>query len=134
MGKVLKAITRAKVVPLGAPRRRDRRRGEPPATPLPRYLTQDELARFRRAVVAGGELRDLVLFGVMYRFGLRAVEVTRLLVEDLDVARQRIRIRRAKGGEAKEYPLPRDQVQLLRRYLRRRADRGPYLFTRRQSN
>lgn len=135
MGKVLKAITRAKVVPLGAPRRRDRRRPQPPGGgPLPRYLTQEELARFRRAVVAVGELRDVVLFGLMYRFGLRAVEVTRLLLEDVDLVRGRIRIRRAKGGDAKEYPLPRDLYQPLRRYLRKRTDHGPYLFTGRESN
>jgi integrase/recombinase XerC len=70
----------------------------------------------------------------MYRFGLRAVEATRLLVEDVDLARGRIRIRRAKGGDAKEYPLPRELPPLIRRYLRKREDRGPFLFTGRQSN
>jgi integrase/recombinase XerD len=70
----------------------------------------------------------------MYRFGLRAVEVTRILVEDIDFARTRVRIRRAKSGEAKEYPLPRDLIGLLRKYFRKRTDRGPYLFTGRQSN
>jgi integrase/recombinase XerD len=70
----------------------------------------------------------------MYRFGLRAVEVTRLLSEDLDLARGRIRIRRAKGADVKEYPLPRDLVQALRRYLRKRTDHGQYLFPGRESN
>jgi len=74
------------------------------------------------------------MFGFMYRFGLRAVEVTRLLVEDVDLARRRIQIRRAKGGDPKEYPLPGNLVGLLRRYLRVREDRGPYLFTGRQSS
>jgi len=70
----------------------------------------------------------------MYRFGLRAVEATLLLVEDLDVGRGRIRIRRAKDGDAKEYPLPRDLLPVLRRYLRKREDKGPFLFTGRESN
>jgi site-specific recombinase XerD len=70
----------------------------------------------------------------MYRFGLRASEATLLLIEDVDLARGRIRIRRAKGGDAKEYPLPRDLVPVLRRYLRKRIDRGPFLFTGRESN
>jgi integrase len=71
----------------------------------------------------------------MYRFCLRAVQVTRILVvEDLDVARGRIRIPRAKGGEPKEYPMPRDLVKPLKRYLRKRPERGPFLFTGRQSN
>jgi integrase len=70
----------------------------------------------------------------MYRFGLRASEATLLLLEDLDLARGRIRIRRAKGGDAKEYPLPRDLVPALRRYLKKRVDHGPFLFTGRESN
>jgi site-specific recombinase XerD len=70
----------------------------------------------------------------MYRFGLRASETTLLLREDLDLARGRIRIQRAKAGDAKEYPLPRDLVPVLRRYLRKRLDRGPFLFTGRESN
>jgi len=70
----------------------------------------------------------------MYRLGLRAAEVTFLLLKDLDLARGRIRIRRTKGGDWKEYPLPRDLVPALRRYLRQREDKGPHLFTGRQSN
>lgn len=117
--------------------RPDRGGARPPAggkDRLPRYLTQDELGRFRRAVVGGGSARDVALFGLMYRFGLRAVETTLLLVEDLDIGRGRIRIRRAKAGDAKEYPLPRDLVPALRRYLRKREDKGPFLFTGRESN
>src|SRR5439155_25048186 len=101
---------------------------------LPRYLAQEELGRFRRAVVAGASARDIALFGLMYRVGLRATEVTRLVLEDLDLGRGRIRIRRAKGGDGKEYPLPRDLVPTLRHYLRKRLDRGPFLFTGRESN
>jgi integrase len=129
MPSAQKSITRAVVTPL-KPRPRAGGRGpRPPGPPLPRYLTQDELQRFRRAVAAEDSLRDVALFGLMYRFGLRAVEATRLLVEDLDLARTRIRLRRAKGGDAKEYPLPRDLMPALRRYLRQRADRGPFLLT-----
>lgn len=118
-------------------RRADRQAGRPPGRgpgTLPRYLTQEELGRFRRAVVTGGSARDVALFGLMYRFGLRASETTLLLVEDLDLARGRVRVRRAKGGDAKEYPLPRDLIPVLRRYLRKREDRGPFLFTGRESN
>ena len=101
---------------------------------LPRYLTQEELGRFRKAVVAGECARDVALFGLMYRFGLRASETTTLLVEDVDVARGRLRVRRAKGGDAKEYPLPRDLLPVLRRHLRKREEKGPFLFTGRESN
>lgn len=128
-----KALTQPKIVALRAPGARFRKGPRPPVPPLPRYLTQAELAAFLQAIRSGGSLRDLVLFGLMYRFGLRAVEVTYLLLEDLDLARKRITIRRAKGGEPKEYPLPADLVQLLRRYLRKRPDRGPFLFVSREA-
>lgn len=110
---------------------RPKRRGP---TPLPRYLTQEQLARFHRALKVGGDARDVALFGLMYRFGLRASESTLLLLDDLDLARSRIRIRRAKDGETKEYLLARDLIAPLRRYLRKRIDRGPFLFTGRESN
>lgn len=129
-----KSITQLRIVPHRAPQTAKRRGPRPPAPPLPRYLTQEELARFRKVVRDRGVLRDFVLFGLMYRFGLRATEATKLLVEDVDLARGRIRIRRAKGGDTKEYPVPRDLVSPLRRYLRKREDRGPFLFTGRQSN
>lgn len=122
------------IAPISTRRATGGRPGRPPGPPLPRYLTQEELERFRKAVHAGGSSRDIVLFGLMYRFGLRAVEVTRLQVVDVDLARRRIQIRRAKGGDPKEYPLPQDLIGLLRRHLRARADYGPHLFTGRQSN
>lgn len=134
MPSAQKSITRAVGTPLRPHRAAAGRGPRPPCPPLPRYLTQDELQRFRRAVVAADSLRDLVLFGLMYRFGLRAVEVTRLMIEDVDLARGRVRLRRAKGGDAKEYRLPRDSVPAMRRYLRQRTDRGPFLFTGRQSD
>lgn len=129
-----KSITRPRVLPFQAPKATKRGGTRPPGPPLPRYLTQEELSAFRKAVVSGGSPRDILLFGLMYRFGLRAVEVTRLLLQDVDAVRGRIRIRRAKGGDPKEYPLPRDFQKLVRRYLRKRIDRGPFLFTGRQSN
>lgn len=128
------SIIRLPVRRPGSARKPERAGPRPPGQGLPRYLTQEELGRFRRSVVAGGGARDVALFGLMYRYGLRASEATLLLMEDLDLARGRVRIRRAKGGDAKEYPLPRDLVPALRRYLRKRDDKGPFLFTGRESN
>jgi site-specific recombinase XerD len=70
----------------------------------------------------------------MYRYGLRAIETTFLLREDLDLGRRRVRIRRAKHGDPKEYPLAADLVPVVKRYLRMRVDKGPHLFTGRESN
>src|SRR5690348_722611 len=104
----------------GSARKPERAGPRPPGQGLPRYLTQEELGRFRPSVVAGGSARDVALFGVMYRYGLRASATTLLLMEDLDLARGRVRIRRANGGDPKEYPLPRDLMPAIRRYLRKR--------------
>lgn len=110
-----------------------RSKTRPADAPLPRSLTQDELRRFHKVVRRGGSIRDLTLFGLMYRFGLRVSEAVALQLEDIDLTRGRIRIRRSKGGDSKEYQLPRDLVPLLRRYRRQRVDRGPFLFTGRES-
>lgn len=126
----IKAITRGK--PQAAPAARHRN-GRPKRPDLPRYLTQDELGRFRRAVLASGSVRDVALFALMYYYGLRAVEVTMLLLEDVDLSRRRVRIRRAKSGESHEYLLPPNLVAHLRRYLKKRIERGPFLFTGRES-
>lgn len=126
-----KTITRGPLELVRGARSSERR---PPDPPLPRYLNQEELARFRKAVLAEGNARDVALFATMYRLGLRGIEATELLLEDLDLHRGRIRVRRAKHGEAKEYPLAQDLVPILRRYLRKRTERGPFLFTGRESN
>lgn len=105
----------------------------PPRAPLPRHLTQEELQRFRRVVLKGGQVRDIAMFGLMYRLGLRACEVVRLQLEDLDLSRARIRVHRAKSGHSKEYLVPRDLRRPLQVWLRHRHAGGPFLFTGRES-
>src|SRR5688572_28540258 len=96
---------------------------------LPKYLTQDELARFFRAIRLP---RDRALFALIYHYGLRVDEATMLVLEDLDLKNHRIRIRRLKNGLGGEKPLWRHTAKLLRSYLRARRDVGPYLFTGRK--
>ena len=140
MQRALKSIIRLPGRPPAArpsPKRGSARpTGQGPREEFPRYLTQEELGRFHRAVVAQDVPSDIALFGLMYRYGLRAVEVTCLLREDLelDLKRRRIRVRRAKHGKPKEYPLASDLVPALKRFMRVRLDPGTYLFTGRESN
>jgi len=133
--KVLKALTRLPSRPPAA-RHRPERRPARPTTPgrLPRYLDQGELRRFFQTIKRQGSTRDQALFSIMYRYALRAIETTYLLREDVNLARRRITIRRAKSGESKEYSLAEDLAAPLKRYLRQRIDRGPYLFTGRESS
>ena len=93
---------------------------------LPKYLTQDELARFFAVIPSP---RDRALFAVIYHYGLRVDEATMLALEDVDLKNHRIRLRRSKNGLGGEKPLWRHTAMLLRAYLRVRRDAGPYLFT-----
>ena len=96
---------------------------------LPKYLTQDELARFFAAIPSP---RDRALFALIYHYGLRVDEATMLTLEDMDSKNHRIRLRRLKNGLGGEKPLWRHTAKQLRAYLRVRNDAGPYLFTGRE--
>ena len=96
---------------------------------LPKYLTQDELTRFFKAITSP---RDRALFGLIYHYGLRVDEATAITVYDVDLKNHRIRIRRLKNGVGGERPLWRHTAKPLRAYLRVRKDAGAYLFTGRE--
>jgi integrase len=69
---------------------------------LPKYLTQDEIRRFFNAI---DSVRDRVLFGVIYHYGLRVDGATQLTTDDIDLKHHRIRIRRLKNSVGGEKPL-----------------------------
>jgi integrase len=96
---------------------------------LPKYLAQDELKRFLKAIISP---RDRALFGLIYHYGLRVDEATAITVQDVDLKNHRIRIRHLKNGLGGERPLWRDTAKSLRAYLRVRKDAGAYFFTDRE--
>jgi integrase len=72
-------------------------------------------------------IRDLLLFDLTYRHGLRRGEAA--LLELSDIQGDQIWIARLKGGDAHWHPLHVRTKQLLRAYLAvRPPDRCPYLF------
>lgn len=81
---------------------------------IPRYLTQDEVRRLF-GVIDGP--RDRALFAILYLYGLRVGEVAFLKVEDVDLDRSRIVVRRSKGGVWTERPIFSAVARLLRRYI-----------------
>lgn len=91
-----------------------------------KWLTKDEVQRFFRAIPREN-IRDRLLFNLMYLHGLRRGEAATLKIEDL--AGGRIYVSRLKGGESKAYTMFPSSRSLLRRYLELRSDDPcPYLF------
>src|SRR5215212_8554207 len=82
----------------------------PAQKPLP-YLTRDEVERFFRAIPQGN-LRDRLLFDLIYRHGLRRGEAAQLTRDDLRGGK--IWIARLKRGVPGGYPLHPRSKQLLR--------------------
>lgn len=96
------------------------------------YLTREEVERFFRAIPAAN-LRDRLLFDLIYRHGLRRREAAQLKLAD--VQDQKIWIARVKRGISGAYPLHPRSKYFLRLYLPiRPKDDSPYLFrTRRRA-
>lgn len=98
-----------------------------------KYLTQEELARFFRAVQ--GE-RDMAMFQVTYWRGLRASELGTIVLDDLDRSKPvwKLRIARLKGSFGGEYNLSRQERRSLQAWLKLRGrDPGP-LFPSREGS
>jgi type 1 fimbriae regulatory protein FimB len=95
-----------------------------------KYLTKQEVERFFQAIPRRN-VRDVLLFDLIYRHGLRRSEAALLTLDDLRDGK--IWVERCKHGVSNAYPLhPRSKV-LLRSYLRRRRDTSPYLFPGRRA-
>jgi site-specific recombinase XerD len=87
---------------------------------IPRSLERDQVERLLRgcdrSTVVGHRNRALLL--LLARLGLRAGEVVRLTLEDIDWDAG-VLIIRGKGAREDQLPLPRDVGQALASYLRR---------------
>ena len=94
------------------------------------HLSKDEVERFFAAIPLDN-MRDRLLFEMMYRYGLRRREAALIRREHIS---ERIWITRLKGGVSGEYPIHPTTRRLLWPYLGERGDsENPYLFFTRQS-
>jgi integrase/recombinase XerD len=96
-----------------------------------RYFNHAQTIQFFSVIT---DPRDRALFVTIYHYGLRVSEATLLQVEDVDLERERIVIRRVKNGQGGERPLLRNTAHLLKAYLEVRLPTGSALFTGRQGN
>ena len=90
-----------------------------PAKILPKALSHDELAELFALPDTADTLglRDRCILEVLYSCGLRRSEVTKLDLEDLDLARSILTVRQGKGGKSRTVPLGQRAVYWLGRYL-----------------
>jgi len=96
-----------------------------------KYLTSEQTARFLGVI---DSVRDRALFATIYHYGLRVSEATLLRLEDVDLERGRIRVRRLKNGLGGERPLLENTASLIAAYLPVRLATGAGLFTGRQGD
>jgi site-specific recombinase XerD len=87
---------------------------------VPVVMSQDEIKRLL-AMAATVKLRTML--SLAYGCGLRAGEVVRLKVGDIDSAQNIIRIVQAKGRKDRNVMLPADTLGLLRRWWKERPRR-----------
>jgi type 1 fimbriae regulatory protein FimB/type 1 fimbriae regulatory protein FimE len=81
------------------------------------YLSEDEVATLLEAAKHGRHgVRDYLLILIAFRHALRASEVASIRVEDIDLRRSRMWVRRLKGSLSTQ------------RYLRERDSTLPWLF------
>jgi type 1 fimbriae regulatory protein FimB/type 1 fimbriae regulatory protein FimE len=93
------------------------------------YLSEDEVATLLEAAKHGRHgVRDYLLILIAFRHALRASEVASIRVEDIDLRRSRMWVRRLKGSLSTQQPLAGDELRALRRYLRERDSTLPWLF------
>jgi len=106
-----------------------------------RYFSDDEIRKFFDAVRKEKNVRDLLFFRLMYRYGLRLNEAVTIRLADVKPDIQHpleIHIRRLKGGQDRHYPINPDDAKLLRRWLRKHetfdnSTGNPYMFITRRS-
>ncbi len=96
------------------------------------YLSKAEVERLF-SVIPREQVRDRLLFDLIYRYGLRRLEAS-LIRRREHLSDGRIWITRLKGGISGEYPIHPRTRRLLWAYLSDRGeDHRPYLFASRQS-
>jgi len=87
--------------------------------PLPRFLRDDQVRRLFEQI---DDPRDLAIFKLMLRCGLRVEEVAMLALAAVDFKRGQLFVYHAKGGKQRVVYLSKDAYQALLAYLKVRPD------------
>ncbi len=87
---------------------------------LPQVMSPDEV---KRLLAMAKSLQPRILLSLAYGCGLRASEVVRLKVGDIDRSQNIIRIKQSKGRKDRNVMLPPEVLKLLRRWWKERSTR-----------
>jgi type 1 fimbriae regulatory protein FimB/type 1 fimbriae regulatory protein FimE len=83
------------------------------------FLTAAEIDRMLASAKKGRHgIRDHLLILMMFRHGLRVSEAVTVKLEDTDLKRSRLWVRRLKNGLYVEHPIPGDELRAIKRYLK----------------
>jgi site-specific recombinase XerD len=86
--------------------------------PLPRSLRDQEVEKLFGAIK---NKRDIAMFKLMLRCGLRVEEVSNLSLGDIDLKRRRIIVQQGKGGKGRVVYISNDAHDALKAYLKLRS-------------
>jgi site-specific recombinase XerD len=86
--------------------------------PLPKFLRQQQVEQLLNAVK---NKRDMAMFKLMLRCGLRVEEVSHLALGDVDLKRRRILVSQGKGGKDRVVYISDDAHDALTAYLKARS-------------
>lgn len=99
---------------------------------LPRWLTRSEQARFLHCINKNRNetkrLRDYAIAQTMLQAGLRSFETVALDVDDIDLRRNILTIRKGKGNKMAILPINKDLSKALTTYLEVRENNSNALF------
>ena len=103
-------------VVIGNPVKRNRRLRVP--KPLPRSLRDHEVEKLFEAIKSK---RDMAMFKLMLRCGLRVEEVANLTMRAIDLNRRRIMVQQGKGGKDRVVYISSDALDALNTYMEFRS-------------
>jgi len=92
-----------------------------------RWLTEDELGHFMRAVRTASARNNLMM-SLTYYYALRVTELISLKLTDLNIPARQITIRAIKGSTLRTYDVPLDLWRKVTRWLRLRPKASGWLF------
>jgi integrase len=95
------------------------------------YLTEAEVSRLEKEALKGNRhgFRDATMIMTAYRHGLRAIELTDLRWDQIDLSAGKIHIRRVKNSAPSTHILDGKEIRALRRLKKEQEPGSQFVFT-----